>query len=509
MSFAELKIKKLETTRIGTIYEGITHNFYELNKNFLTNEEFKFAKLLKIIVETNGAISELSLIEKLPDDFALNFRENILSSIDINELNKVLPDKKNNEYLKKSLNEMFKKIDFIKNKELFVDYFLARTIGLKKLYFFEMEDDFEELMVNGENSIFIYHKKYGMCKTNVSLDEKSLHTILGKISNSTGKSFSLTTPLMDSRLPNGYRVNATYESISPKFPTLTIRKFARIPLTILDLIETNCLTSEAAAFLWTMVDGIGIYPHNIIVCGGTATGKTVMLNTLSNFIRLNERIVTIEDTLELSLFERDNCIALESKHTTEMEVSMNDLIKNSLRMRPDRIIVGEVRGNDALTLFTAMDNGHRGTLGTLHADNSKEAIVKLQEKPFAIPPALISLVDIIIIMKKKHNKDKTIRYCSEITELSQMDGKVLMANLYEYDQNFEKLKRTDIPSHSIEKFSEQTSLTKNEIKKEIETRKMILDWMISRNIRKPEDILEFIQTYYYSPEKVLKVIYGN
>jgi flagellar protein FlaI len=289
--------------------------------------------------------------------------------------------------------------------------------------------------------------------------------------------------------------------------SLTVRKFSQIPLTILDLIENKTISSELASFLWVLVDGGGNFQKNILIVGGTASGKTTLLNVLANFSRLHERIVSIEDTLEISLLSRDNWVALEAKSNSGEEITMDDLLKNSLRMRPDRIIVGEVRGKEALTLFTAMDNGHAGCMGTIHANNAREAVVKLQERPFLVPSTMIPLVDLIVVIQRFYSKESGIkRRITEISEVSRMDNKVLLGNIYDYDDSLGQIKRTEVPSRIMDILSNQLSMTKNDLKKEIETRQLILDWMIEKNIRKPNEVLEFIQSYYYRPDKVLQMI---
>jgi flagellar protein FlaI len=224
---------------------------------------------------------------------------------------------------------------------------------------------------------------------------------------------------------------------------------------------------------------------------------------------LSDRIITIEDTLELSLLNRKNWIALEAKLNSKNEITMDSLLKNSLRMRPDRLIVGEVRGKEALTLFTAMDNGHEGCLGTVHANNPKELIIKLRDRPFSVPDAMLPLVDLIVIMKRTYKKGEGIsRVVSEIAEVTRMENKVLLANIFESD-SLGNIKRTNVPSHIMEVLSDETSLSKNELKKEIETRQMLLEFLLEKDVRKPLEVLEFIQSYYYDSEKVLSLIYKS
>lgn len=506
MKFTELRLEKISENEIGEVYKGLTHNFYELKQEILPKEEQKFASFLEKLIQRKVSFNELVSFEFLPENFSQKFREEIISVVEMNSLLEKLPSKKVFVDLLESLIRLIAPIKFISNKALFAEKVLHNSIGLKQLSFFSLDDDFEELMINGLEEVFVFHREFGMCKVNLVLNEKAFDNVLQRIAYSIGKDFSPKNPLLDARLPDGSRVNATFDNVSPHGVSLTIRKFSTIPLTILDLIKNNTLTSEVASFLWLMSEGFGVNPKNILIVGGTASGKTTMITVLSNFIRFTERIISIEDTLEIVLPERENWVALESKHSKEENIEMDDLLKNSLRMRPDRIIVGEVRGKEALTLFTSMDNGQAGCLGTIHSNSAREAIVKLQEKPFSVPVTMLPLVDLIILMEKEYSKIKGVsRKVVQVAEVSRMDNKVLLANLFEKN-NSGKLVRTDIPSGLIEKFAKENSMDKKEIMKEMETRKIILEWLIQNKVTKPIEVLEFIQSYYFDSEKVLSII---
>lgn len=508
MEFTDIRISELANTRLGVISKGLSHNFYEKNDYPSDKKEKEFALLLERLIMNKASVSELASFEELDDNFDENFRERVVSIVNINSLLEKMPTKTIFNQLTLSIKDLVKNISFIEDKELFAKLVLHNSIGLKQLSFFSLEDDFEELLVNDLDSIFVFHKKYGFCKTNIVLEEKVFENLLQRIAKSIGKQFNHSSPLLDARLPDGSRVNATMNNISPRSTSLTIRKFSSTPITILDLIKNKTICTDAAAFLWMMVDGFGVNPQNILVVGGTASGKTTMLDVLSNFIRLNQRVISIEDTLEISLLDRENWVALESKTSKDEDISMNDLLRNSLRMRPDRIVVGEVRGSEALTLFTAMDNGHAGVLGTLHANSAREAINKLEEKPFSVPTSMLPLLDLIVVMKRNYNKEKGIsRIVLEVSEIARMEKKVLLANVFEHSSAREELVRTELPSHILEKFANQNSMSKNEIKKEIETRKIILEWMIEKGISKPKEVLEVIQSYYFDPKKVIEMIY--
>ncbi|AEH06693.1 ATPase, T2SS/T4P/T4SS family [Methanothermococcus okinawensis] len=242
------------------------------------------------------------------------------------------------------------------------------TIG--KLGFLEVplhDDNLEEIMVNGVNQpTFVFHKKYQMCKTNIKLDDSELTRIIENIAMLAGRTIDARTPMLDAFLPDGSRVNATTKDVTLNGSTLTIRKFSADPLTVVDLIKYRTFDLELAAFLWQAVEGyFGAKPANTLIVGGTGSGKTTTLNVISMFSMYTDRIVTIEDTPELQI-PHDHVIKMITRPPRpgipEYEITMDDLIKNALRMRPDRIFVGEVRGKEAHSLLVAMNTGHDGAL---------------------------------------------------------------------------------------------------------------------------------------------------
>ncbi|NMA44412.1 MAG: CpaF family protein [Candidatus Diapherotrites archaeon] len=509
MSFAEIRLKKIFDSPLCEIHEGVSYNFYDVKLAQFSEIEQKFANLLIRLLQRSGSFLEFSSYD-LPDGFSDAFKGELITFVESNGLVDRVPSNREFILVLEVLARLVSNISFISNKTDFCEYVLQNAIGLKQLAFFSLDDDLEELMINGPEKIFVFHKKFGMCKLNISLDEKSILVLIKRIAFSSGRPFDSKNPILDTRLPDGSRVNAVLGNLSKFGLSLTVRKFSQVPLTVLDLIENRTISSELAAFLWVMVDGGGNFQKNILIVGGAASGKTTLLNVLSNFSRLHERVVSIEDTLEISLLSRDNWVALESKNSADDEITMDDLLKNSLRMRPDRIIVGEVRGKEALTLFTAMDNGHTGCLGTIHANNSREAVVKLQERPFLVPSTMIPLVDLIIVIQRFYSKELGIkRRVTEISEVSRMDNKVLLGNIYDFDETLDQAKRTEVPSRIMDVLSNQLLVSKIDLKKEIDTRKLILEWMIKKDIRKPNEVLEFIQTYYYRPDKVLQMIKSN
>ena len=307
------------------------------------------------------------------------------------------------------------------------------------------DDNLEEIMVIGiDKPVFVYHREYGMMKTNILFkDAGEVMNLIDSIARQINRRIDQESPILDGRLPDGSRVNATIPPISADGPSMTIRKFKRDPLTIIDLINSKTISVELAAFFWLCFDGLGVKSANAIISGGTSSGKTTTLNALSSFINPKERIITIEDTLELQI-PHEHVIRMETRPPNvenRGELTMNDLVKNSLRQRPDRIIVGEVRGSEAITLFTALNTGHSG-FGTLHSNDARETITRLTNAPMSVPNIMISAIDFIIMQNRIYRSDGvSFRRISEVAEVSGIEEGVIQLNkIFEWDPQSDTIK---------------------------------------------------------------------
>jgi flagellar protein FlaI len=302
----------------------------------------------------------------------------------------------------------------------------------------------------------------------------------------------VSSPLLDARLSDGSRVNATIPPASISGGTLTIRKFRADPYSIIDLIRMGTVTSEAAAFLWMAIDGLGTKPANILISGGTGSGKTTLLNVLASFVNERERVITIEDTAELNLPIK-HCIRLESRPPGlegAGELKMDILTKNSLRMRPDRIIVGEIRHEEAFTLFTAMNTGHDGCLGTVHANSPEETIIRLTSPPMNVPSIMMSGLDIIIVEHRYYDRKKgTIRRISEIAEVyGALEGNPKTQTVFQRDPARDELEKTLIDSKYLKTLQNFTGTPKDRIEAELNSRKTFLDSLVNQNIRSLSEV---------------------
>jgi len=327
-------------------------------------------------------------------------------------------------------------------------------------------DDIEEIMINSITNAFIFSRKSGSKRIDIALSSSDLDELVKLIISCCKRDFE-KRDFIDGVLPDGSRVNVVSKNISEEY-VITIRKFLKTKLTIIDLILSNALTPNMAAYIWTIVEGLKIKPSNLFVCGGTGTGKTSLLNIILDFVNSTDRLVVIEDTRELDLSLFENSVSLVSDISNPE--SLANITINTLRMRPDRIIVGEVRGKEAQSLFAAMDTGHDGCMATLHSNNSADVITKLLSKPMEIPEVNIDLLDVIIILKRDIKDNKIRRYISQITEVTRI-GNINLNDVYSSKEN-EDIRI--MSSSVLENYCELTNITKSQIKKVIEYRSNIL-----------------------------------
>ncbi len=347
----------------------------------------------------------------------------------------------------------------IEQKISVIDRIYSSIRGLGILDSIISDDTITEVMINGPDKIFI-EKSGKLTKLEEKFEsQRKLEDVVQRIVALAGREVNQSNPIVDTRLSDGSRVNVVLNPIALNGPIVTIRKFSKTPMTIDKLIKYGSLTEELAAKLELLVRA----KYNIFVSGGTGSGKTTFLNALSNFIPKDERIITIEDSAELQITGVDNLVSLETRNANSSgsgQISIRDLIKSSLRMRPERIIVGEVRGGEALDMLQAMNTGHDGSLSTGHANSTKDMLSRLETMVLsgaaglpleAIRQQIASAVDIIIHLSRLRDKS---RKTMEITEIvGYEDGKIILNPLYVFEEDEKstlekvsgRLKRTEKP----------------------------------------------------------------
>ncbi len=327
------------------------------------------------------------------------------------------------------------------------------------------DDTITEVMINGPENIFI-EQKGRLFKLDKQFEsQRRLEDVIQRIVGLAGREVNQANPICDTRLPDGSRVNVVLPPIALCGPTITIRKFSKTPMTIEKLIQYGSITREIADQLEKLVRA----KYNIFISGGTGSGKTTFLNALSNYIPKDERVITIEDSAELQITGVDNLVSLETRNANAAgvgQITIRDLIKSSLRMRPERIVVGEVRGGEALDMLQAMNTGHDGSLSTGHANSTEDMLSRLETMVLqgaaglpleAIRQQIASAVDIIIHLSRLRDHSRKTMAISEV--LGYENGKIILNPLYvfEEDENstLEKvsgsLKRTENPMKNIQK----------------------------------------------------------
>ena len=391
------------------------------------------------------------------------------------------------------------------DKKVLAAYLLQNSLGLGDLESLMHDENLEEIAINSSaEPVWVYHKKYGWCKTNVQFkSEESVYDIAAMIGRRIGKQINVLTPLMDAHLSTGDRVNATLFPVSSFGNTVTIRKFSRNPWTIPYLIELNCISPQVAGLIWLCIQN----EMSLLVSGGTGSGKTSFLNAISCLIPANQRIISIEDTRELTLPRFLQWIPMTTREPNaegKGEVTMLDLLVNSLRQRPDRIIVGEVRKQrEAEILFEAMHTGH-SVYATLHADNASETITRLTTPPISMPRETLSALAGIVVQFR--HRRLNIRRTLEFAEV-QKAGEI--NTLYRWDVKSDRISEVGKMVTLASTLSLYSGLTQKEIDQDVADKAKIFSWMVKKGLKSVNTVGSVVSNYYMNPDDVLSIATKN
>lgn len=385
-------------------------------------------------------------------------------------------------------------------------YYLCRDfIGYNETEPLMRDYYIEDIECNGANfPVYVIHRVYRNLKTNLVFNDMDvLASFVEKLAQRAGKYVSYAYPVLDTSLPDGSRVNATYtKDISNRGPTFTIRKFTKTPWTPVQLLGFRTLSAEALAYMWMLIQ----YRMNVLIVGGTASGKTTLLNAIAFFIPPEARVVSIEDTLELNL-PRENWLPSVVRSGTGSsklgEVDLFALLKNSFRQAPDYVIVGEVRGKEAYVLFQGMASGH-SSISTIHADSVETVIKRLQTPPIELSPSLLNILDAVCIMSHAIVEKKETRKLQKVVEIVNVkeDGTAITNTPFLWnaanDQFYFKSQ-----SKLFEKISARYGLSLNELQNEFRRRIELLYRMFDQKVVNFLEVQQVINEYYKQPEKVL------
>ncbi|MBS7657945.1 MAG: type II/IV secretion system ATPase subunit [Candidatus Bathyarchaeia archaeon] len=422
------------------------------------------------------------------------------------DLKRITNKEKAEEYLRKAIKEVVEKYKIKVEGLSKIEYYIIRDfIYYGKIDPLMHDHMIEDISCDGYGiPIYVWHREYESIPTNIVFEEKELDSFIIRLAYLAGKHISIANPILDASLPDGSRIQLTLgKEVTKRGSTFTIRRFRADPLTITDLISFNTLTSDMAAWFWFVIEK----KANLMIAGGTASGKTTTLNSLSAFIPPDNKIITIEDTPELNL-PHQNWIPSIARvgfgpSGSAAEITLFDLLKAAMRQRPDYIIVGEVRGAEAFTLFQAMATGHGG-LSSIHADSAVAVINRLESEPMNIPRSLILTLNVIAMQSRVRVANKTARRVSHIVELIGMDPvskEIIMNDVYKWDPKTDRFLYSG-RSILIERLMEKYGITEDKVKLELERRRTVLEWMVKLGIRRYDAVGKVIREYYMDPERV-------
>ncbi|MFO8016703.1 MAG: type II/IV secretion system ATPase subunit [Candidatus Woesearchaeota archaeon] len=377
-------------------------------------------------------------------------------------------------------------------EDTLINYIIRQNLGLGDIEILLKDANLEEIVINNaKEPVWVYHRKHGWLKTNIFMaDEAKIRHYSTMIGRDVGKEITVLNPLMDAHLTTGDRVNATLNPISDFGNTITIRKFAEKPWTITDFINSGTVSFSAAALLW-----LGIQNElSTLIAGGTGSGKTSTLNVISNFFPPNQRIISIEDTREITLPKQLHWVPMATRLPNpegKGGVSMLDLVVNSLRQRPDRILVGEIRRQrEAEVLFEAMHTGH-SVYATIHANNAAETIDRLTNPPINIPKKVVSALNLLLVQNRNRRTGRR-----RTLQIAEMDNSGDPNVVLQLDVTADKLKKLKDPKRVFDTINLYTGMSNDEIKKDIAEKIEVLKELVKKDINDVNQIGLVMAKYY-------------
>ena len=523
--------KKLGSKRV--IFDDSKNEYiYELKEPQLNEEEKKTKKELSYLFKMLADVNTFDLNKEEKEKFLEETLAQIINDNDVkfdklsnekifynlfndfleeNRLDLILNE--NSNYLEDTIEELFIKNNvefYISSKDKIFYHLFRNFLGYGRIDILMHDDGIEDISCDGPKTpIFIHHRKYEAIETNIFFSgEEELNSFIVKLCQISGKQISIYSPIVDGKLPDGSRLQATLARTVTKGSTFTIRKFKENPLTPIHLIEYKSLSAEMAAYFWIAIET----GASILFCGGTASGKTTALNALSLFIPASHKIVSIEDTREVSLPHK-NWIAgttrkgfsSSDENKTGKDIDMFDLIRAALRQRPRVIIVGEVRGKEAYSLFQAMATGHT-SYSTVHASTIHTLIQRLENPPISLPRALLTSLDVIVFQNAVEIGGKMVRRMTSVTEIIKLDSDtnqlIFMAPftwVSKTDDRFESSRNSKI----YNKIRQHNDWTEEQLDEEISNRILVLEWMKKNKIYSYQEFGAIVAEYQKYPERVM------
>ncbi|MFT4244017.1 MAG: type II/IV secretion system ATPase subunit [Candidatus Woesearchaeota archaeon] len=477
-------LKKYEVFFEGV---GIPIMIYEQPKQFIPTYEVGILEL--------GKYTQL-IIKKIKEDL---LREGVLDSfsrqtnVGYEEIKQAYMDK-----IKELLNYYFPNLSF-DDKSKILTVILQTSFDLGYVDILVSDSQIEEVTINGAKSeIMVYHRQYGWLKTNLNFkNDVDIRNIATRVAMENKKIFSNLNPLLDAHLLGGHRVNATLSPISTEGSTMTIRRFSDTPWTVCDLIRARTSTPLGLALIWLAIEN----EFSLIVVGGTGSGKTSFLNAISGFIPADQRIISVEDTREVRLPEYAHWVPMESRAANQEgkgEVSMLHLIVNSLRMRPDRILIGEIRRKEeAEILFEAMRTGH-SVYGTFHANTAEEMVLRMSSSPIEIPKITLNSLGLIVVQHRDRKSGRRITL-----QIAEMTPEGNSRVIFQHNPKIDDLVLKRKPKYFMHKLDEFHGIDEEEFLREIKHRAWFLNALSEAGAEDITQIGNYINQYHKNKDEIL------
>ncbi len=449
------------------------------------------------VVEPELEDQEYALLEALFDDIRdpLVYRK----EVDDGDVESVLKEE-----LREHLERYGAEVDMRTFYKLF--YYLYRAFrGFNKIDPIMRDPHIEDISCDGYDlPIFVYHDDYTDIETNVSFSQEALDNFVIRLAQHSGRHISIGDPMVETILPDGSRAElALGKEVTPRGSAFTIRKYADEPFTPVDLLEYGTFTVDQMAYLWLAIEN----NKSLIFAGGTASGKTTSMNAVSMFIPPRSKVLTIEDTRELALYH-DNWLSsvTRDRMTEGSDITMYDLLRSALRHRPEYIVVGEVRGEEAITLFQAMNTGHT-TYSTMHADSVRTVINRLENEPINVPRAMVQSLDILCVQTLTRFEDERVRRNKTIAEIEGIDqrtGELDYSNAFVWNPDDDSVSRED--SEVLDDIRDDNGWSQSELLRELQRRRDFLRSLWDNDVNDYRRFTAMVNEYYADPEAAMASI---
>ncbi len=447
------------------------------------------------VVEPELTQIERNLLDRLYDDV----RDPLIYTDDIDDD----PEAALWEELEERIGEYGVDLDEESVHRLF--YYLYRSFqGYGKLDPLMHDPHIEDISCDGSGlPVFLYHDEYTDIEANITYEESELENTVIQLAQRSGRHISVSDPIVSTTLPDGSRIElALGEEVTPKGSAFTIRKYADEPFTPIDLVEYGTFDLQMLAYLWLAIQ----HNKSMIFAGGTASGKTTSMNAISMFIPPRSKVLSIEDTRELSLYHDNWLSSVTRERMGDQDISMYDLLRSALRHRPEYIIVGEVRGEEAITLFQAMNTGHT-TFSTLHADSVQTVINRLENEPINVPRPMVSSLDILCVQVLARSGGERVRRAQTVSEIEGIDqrtGELNYSSTFNWEASSDSFSQSN--SELLEDIQDERGWSRSELLRELERRRRFLRYLRDEGVRDYRRFTAMVNRYYSDKDAVLESI---